>query len=215
MNETDIRRDLVDHARRMNDLGINQGRSGNVSARWDDGFLVTPSAISYDDMGPNDLVRVRWDGSTEGEHPPSTEWRLHRDIYRHCAEAAAIVHAHAMFATTLACLDRGVPAFHYMIAVAGGTDIRCAPYATFGSQEISDRALAALKGRRACLHAHHGMTVFSDSLPAALALAVEVETLAAMYWRALQIGEPAVLSDEEMNVVLEKFTHYGKGGPAR
>ncbi len=215
MNERDIRRDLVTHARRMNDLGVNQGRSGNLSVRWEDGFLVTPSAIAYDDMRPDDVVRVRLDGASEGDHAPSTEWRLHRDIYRHRADAAAIVHAHAMFATTLACLDRGIPAFHYMIAVASGTDIRCAPYATFGTQEISDRALTALDGRRACLHAHHGMTVLSDSLPAALALAVEVETLAAMYWRALQIGEPAVLSDEEMKIVLEKFTNYGQGGPAR
>jgi L-fuculose-phosphate aldolase len=215
MNEADVRDALVKHARRMNDLGINQGRSGNVSARWDDGFLVTPSAISYDDMRPSDVVRVRSDGAAEGDHAPSTEWRLHRDIYRHRADAAAIVHAHAMFATTLSCLGRDIPAFHYMIAVAGGTDIRCAPYATFGTQEISDQALTALDGRRACLHGHHGMTVFSDSISGALALAVEVETLAAMYWRALQIGEPAVLSAEEMKVVLEKFTHYGKDGPAR
>jgi L-fuculose-phosphate aldolase len=166
-------------------------------------------------MQPDDIVRLRWDGASEGHHAPSTEWRLHRDIYQHRADAGAIVHAHAMFATTLSCLGRGIPAFHYMIAMAGGSDIRCAPYATFGTQEISDRALTALDGRRACFHAHHGMTVFSDSLAAALALAVEVETLAAMYWRALQIGEPAVLSEKEMALVHEKLAHYGQGPVVR
>jgi L-fuculose-phosphate aldolase len=198
----------------MNAAGINQGTSGNVSARLDGGFLVTPTALSYDDMTGEDVVAVGWDGAARGRRAPSSEWRLHRDIYRARPEAGAIVHAHAMFATTLACLDRPIPAFHYMVAVAGGRDIRCAPYATFGTQELSDAAVAALEGRKACLQSHHGMIAFSESLDAAFALAVEVETLSAMYWRALQVGEPSILSDTEMADVLARFEDYRRLGRA-
>jgi L-fuculose-phosphate aldolase len=212
MKDLEERRALVDHARRMNAMGINQGMSGNLSVRTASGFLVTPSGLAYDTMLPEDMVEVEWDGVIAGRHPPSTEWRLHRDIYESRRDARAIVHAHAMFATTLSCFDRDIPPFHYMVAVAGGATIRCAPYATFGTQELSDRAVQALEGRKACLLSHHGMIAFSDSLPRALALAVEVETLAAMYWRALQIGEPTILPDAEMELVLEKFATYGKGG---
>ena len=150
------------------------------------------------------------DGEARGSLLPSSEWRFHRDIYVARADAHAIVHTHAPFATSLACLHRGIPPFHYMVAVAGGNDIRCAPYATFGTQELSDHALAALAGRDACLLANHGMIALGASLAKALALAVEVETLAEMYWRALQIGEPVLLSDAEMDVVLEKFRTYGQ-----
>ncbi len=142
---------------------------------------------------------------------PSTEWRLHRDIYASYPDAHAIVHAHAMFATTLSCLDRKIPAFHYMVAVAGGLDIRCASYATFGTQELSLAVVEALAGRKACLMSHHGMIAFSDTLASALALAIEVETLSAMYWRALQLGEPTLLPEAEMALVLEKFKSYGRG----
>ena len=150
------------------------------------------------------------DGEARGALLPSSEWRFHRDIYAARADAHAIVHTHAPFATSLACLHRGIPPFHYMVAVAGGTDIRCAPYATFGTQALSDHAVAALAGRRACLLANHGMIAVGASLERALALAVEVETLAEMYWRALQIGEPVLLPDAEMDVVLEKFATYGQ-----
>jgi L-fuculose-phosphate aldolase len=139
---------------------------------------------------------------------PSSEWRFHRDIYAVHPDVMAIVHAHSPFATTLACLDRGIPAFHYMIAVAGGDDIRCAPYSTFGTQQLSDDALRALDGRRACLLAHHGMIAVGDSLPSALALAIEVESLAEMYWRALQLGEPRILPASEMQEVLRRFADY-------
>jgi len=210
VNETELRQALVDHARRMNEAGINQGKTGNLSVRLADGFLVTPSAIAYDVMQPEDVVRMRWDGTYDGKRRPSTEWRLHRDIYVGRSDAKAIVHAHAMFATTLSCLDKEIPAFHYMVAAAGGSTIPCAPYATFGTQELSDRTVVALEGRKACLMSHHGMVAFSDALPAALALAVEVETLAAMYWRALQVGHPSVLPEEEMARVLAKFASYGK-----
>ena len=192
----------------MNALGINRGKSGNVSARIDGGFLVTPSALPYDETAPHDIVFVDDEGRASGSRVPSSEWRFHRDIYAARAEANAIVHTHSPFATTLACLDRAIPAFHYMIACAGGDDIRCAPYATFGTQALSDHAVRALSGRRACLLAHHGMIALGATLDAALALAVEVETLAEMYWRALAIGEPALLSADEMTTVVEKFDRY-------
>jgi L-fuculose-phosphate aldolase len=211
VNETEQRQALVEHGKQMNALGINQGKSGNLSVRLGDGFLVTPSAIAYESIQPEDIVKMRWDGTYDGKRRPSTEWRLHRDIYLQRKDANAIVHAHAMFATTLACLDREIPAFHYMVAVAGGSTIPCASYATFGSQELSDATVTALEGRKACLMSHHGMVAFSDVLPAALSLAVEVETLAAMYWRLLQIGPPTVLPADEMGRVLTKFATYGKG----
>jgi len=210
VNGADQRQELVEHGRRMNALGINQGKSGNLSVRLAKGFLVTPSAVPYEIMQPDDIVEMRWDGTYDGKRRPSTEWRLHRDIYLAREDARAIVHAHAMFATTLACLDQEIPAFHYMVAVAGGSTIPCAPYATFGTQELSDCTVAALTGRNACLMSHHGMIAFSDGLPSALSVAAEVETLSAMYWRALQLGAPAVLAEEEMVRVLGKFALYGK-----
>ena len=210
-NWLELRQSLIDHARRMNAAGINQGTSGNVSARAPDGFLITPSALAYESMKPEDVVAMSWDGAPRGGRSPSTEWRIHRDIYRARADAGAIVHAHAMFATTLSCLDRAIPSFHYMVAVAGGPDIRCAPYATFGTQALSDRALEALDGRKACLLSHHGMIAFSETLTDAFALAVEVETLSAMYWRTLQVGEPSLLPESEMRAVLAKFETYRAG----
>jgi L-fuculose-phosphate aldolase len=201
---------IVATAREMNALGINRGKSGNVSARIDTGFLVTTSALLYDETNPGDVVAVDFDGNATGRRKPSSEWRFHRDIYATRPEVRAIVHTHSPFATTLACLDRGIPSFHYMIAVAGGSDIRCAPYATFGTQALSDHALRALEGRRACLLSHHGMISTGASLKTALALAVEVEALAEMYWRALLIGEPQSLSQDEMRDVLEKFDSYSQ-----
>jgi L-fuculose-phosphate aldolase len=211
-----LREAVVATALAMNAHGINRGKSGNVSARVAggnfDGFLVTPSGIPYADTNPEDIVAVGLDGIAHGTRKPSSEWRFHRDIYRTRADVAAIVHTHAPFATTLACHGLGIPAFHYMVAVAGGRDIRCAPYATFGTQALSDRAVEGLRGRNACLLAHHGMIAVGASLAAALALAVEVETLAEMYWRARQLGEPPLLADEEMDVVLDKFRTYGQQG---
>ena len=203
-----LRLAVVRTARRMNALGINRGKSGNVSARIGGGFLVTPSALPYDETDAEDIVAVGEEGAARGRRKPSSEWRFHRDIYAARSDAAAIVHTHSPFATTLACLDEGIPAFHYMVAVAGGGDIRCAPYATFGTQQLSDFAVQALDGRKACLLAHHGMIAIGESLKSALALAVEVETLAEMYWRALQIGEPRVLDEAEMREVLARFAEY-------
>jgi len=215
MNELPLRKAIIATALAMNALGINRGKSGNVSARWKDGFLLTPSGLPYGESRPADIVFVGKNGNATGKRPPSSEWRFHYDIYRTRKDAQAVVHTHSSFATTLACLGMDVPAFHYMIAVAGGNSIRCAPYATFGTQELSDRALQALWNRKACLLANHGMIATGDSLKHALALAVEVEALCEQYWRALQIGKPAILSDSEMEVVLEKFKTYGKGTKAR
>jgi L-fuculose-phosphate aldolase len=211
-----LRRAVVATALAMNARGINRGKSGNVSARLQtrdfDGFLVTPTGLPYEDTAPDDIVAMTLDGQSAGSRLPSSEWRFHRDIYRMRREVKAIVHAHSPFATTLACHSRAIPAFHYMVAVAGGRDIRCAPYATFGTQVLSDQVLAAIDGRKACLLAHHGMIAVGASLLEALSLAVEVETLAEIYWRALSLGEPPVLPDAEMDVVLDKFKTYGQPG---
>ena len=215
--ERGLREAVIAATREMNALGINRGKSGNVSARWHkarfDGYLITPSGMPYASIAPADVVAMPIEGESNaarGRRRPSSEWRFHRDIYRARRDAAAIVHTHPPFATSLACLRRGIPAFHYMIAVAGGDDIRCAPYATFGTQALSDHAVAALEGRRACLLANHGMIAIGASLAAALALAVEVETLADMYWRARQLGEPVLLPASEMDVVVAKFRTYGQ-----
>lgn len=206
-----LRRTIVETCRQMNALGLNQGRAGNLSARVPEGLLVTPSGMAYDLMTPDDVVFMKMDGGVpEGQRKPSSEWRFHRDILAARAEVGAVLHSHAMFATTLACLRWDIPAFHYMVAVAGGDSIRCAPYATFGTQALSDHALDALAGRRACLLANHGMIALGASVRDALDLAVEVETLAAQYCRALQLGEPHILPAEEMATVLEKFKGYGR-----
>jgi L-fuculose-phosphate aldolase len=215
MSEIELRREIIGTALAMNACGLNRGKSGNVSSRIEGGFLITPSGLAYESMSPEDIVAMTLDGEPRGSLLPSSEWRFHRDIYASRADAGAIVHAHSPFATTLACLGRDIPAFHYMIAVAGGKDIRCAPYATFGTQELSDRALTALKERKACLLANHGMIAIGATLTTALALAVEVEALAEQYWRALQIGAPNLLSDAEMDVVLAKFESYGQQPTAR
>jgi L-fuculose-phosphate aldolase len=209
-----IREAVIATALAMSAAGINRGKSGNVSVRLRregfDGFLVTPSGLPYADTTSGDVVAMTLAGEPHGHRVPSSEWRFHRDIYANRSDALAIVHAHAPFATSLACLHRDIPPFHYMVAVAGGADIRCAPYATFGTQQLSDHAVAALEGRNACLLANHGMIALGASLAQALALAIEVETLAEMYSRALHIGEPRLLSDAEMAIVLEKFATYGQ-----
>ena len=210
MDEFALRELIIATALDMNELRLNRGKSGNISARIDKGFLVTPTGLAYESMQPIDIVAMTQDGKARGPRLPSSEWRFHRDIYAARREVGAIVHAHSPFATSIACLGRDIPPFHYMIAVAGGKDIRCAAYATFGTQQLSDHALRALEGRKACLLANHGMIAVGTSLSAALALAVEVEALAEQYWRALQIGTPNVLPDAEMEVVLAKFRTYGQ-----
>jgi L-fuculose-phosphate aldolase len=209
-----LRQEIIATALRMNALGINQGKSGNVSHRIPEGFLVTPTGMAYDTLVPEDIVPMGFDGSHRGSRLPSSEWRFHRDVLQARPEANAVIHTHSMFATTLACLGAEIPAFHYMVAVAGGDSIRCAPYATFGTEELSRYAVHALEDRTACLLANHGMIAVGATLKSALALAVEVETLAAMYWRALQVGEPQILDGAEMARVLEKFRTYGQQAPS-
>jgi L-fuculose-phosphate aldolase len=205
-----LREAMIATARRMNATGLNQGTSGNLSQRVEDGFLLTPTGMDYDSLEPEDIVLMRFDGDHEGRRRPSSEWRIHRDILAARPEVGAVLHAHSMFCTTLACLRRPIPSFHYMVTVAGGVDIRCAPYATFGTEELSRHAVTALEGRKACLLANHGMLALGRDLAGVFKLAVEVETLAAMYWRALQVGEPVLLDAAEMAVVLEKFKTYGQ-----
>jgi L-fuculose-phosphate aldolase len=204
-----LRERIVATARRMNALGINQGSSGNVSARVEGGFLVTPSGVPYDDLTPTDIAHVAMDGHASGHREPSSEWRFHRDIYRTRPEAGAVVHTHSAYATTFACLGRSIPAFHYEVAFAGGPDIRCAPYRPFGTQELSDVAVAALEGRKACLLGQHGVIALGTGLEDALRLADKIEALARLYWLALQVGEPPLLSDAEMAVMVERFRTYG------
>jgi len=194
----------------MNRLGINQGTSGNLGVRVAGGFLVTPTGVPAAALEPGLMVEMDFAGRFAGDVLPSSEWRFHRDILAERSDANAVVHCHAMFATTLAILGREIPPIHYMIAAAGGPNIRCAPYARYGTQELSDHALAALEGRKACLLANHGMIAIGPTLARALWLAVEVETLAAQYWRALQAGVPKLLSKTEIAAVVESFGGYGQ-----
>jgi L-fuculose-phosphate aldolase len=206
----ELREQLIETAVAMNASGINRGTSGNLSVRVDGGFLITPSGMNYSELAPEDIVAMNLKGEWRGSIKPSSEWRFHRDIYRQRADARAIVHAHPVFCTTLACQGRPIPAFHYMVAVAGGRDIRCAAYATFGTQELSDHVLSALTDRKACLMANHGLLCLEHDLRRALALATEIEQLAQIYHQCLAVGEPVILDDDEMETVLEKFKDYGK-----
>ncbi|WP_010313034.1 class II aldolase/adducin family protein [Synechococcus sp. CB0205] len=212
MSDLDLREQLVDCARRMQASGINQGTSGNLSVRIAGGMLITPSSLPYEQMQPSDLVALDLKGEplfipADGrpQRRPSSEWRLHADVLASRPEVQAVLHCHSIHATALACHGRDIPPFHYMTAVAGGHDIRCAPYATFGTQELSDGVVQALEGRLACLMAQHGQVALGPTLDKALALAVEVETLARIYLQALALGEPPLLSGEQMEQVRHQF----------
>jgi L-fuculose-phosphate aldolase len=206
----DLRDLLVCAARRMNAAGINQGTSGNLSLRVPGGFLVTPTSLPYERMEAQDLVALDFNGrpltgAPAAQRRPSSEWRLHADVLSRRPEVEAVVHCHSIRATALACHGRGIPSFHYMVAVAGGPDIRCAPYALFGTPALSRLAVRALDGRLACLLAHHGQVALGRSLDQALRIAIEVETLAAMYLEACRLGEPPLLAAVEMERVLEQM----------
>jgi L-fuculose-phosphate aldolase len=209
-DETAIRAKMVETCREMTRTGINQGTAGNLSVRCGAGFLVTPSSLPYDRMQPDDIVSMAFDGSYEGLRP-SSEWRFHRDILAHRDDIDVVLHCHSCHATSLACHDHGIPAFHYMVGVAGGHDIRCARYATFGTQALSDAALEALDGRLACLLGHHGQISLGKDMASALWLAIEVETLARMYLQARVIGEPPVLPREEIDRVCEQMRRMSYG----
>lgn len=211
MSSVELRLEVVFAARRLEPLGLSPGTSGNLSVRTRDGMLITPSAVPYEAMDPDDLVFMELDGvvrSAPAGRLPSTEWRMHAGILRERPDVTAIVHAHPPWATALSCLRRDIPPFHYMVAICGGRAIRCAGYATFGTQELADAALDALGARSACLLANHGIVTCGASVDAALELAIELEALAGQYGRALSIGEPELLTDEEMDVVTERFANY-------
>ncbi|MDX9841037.1 MAG: class II aldolase/adducin family protein [Desulfobulbus sp.] len=208
MSDQGLRAQLLATARAMNGCGLNQGTSGNLSVRSSAGFLITPSALAYDSCAADDLVWLDDAGTASGHRRPSSEWRMHRDLYRHYPDAGCILHAHSPHCTALACLERAIPPFHYMVAVAGGDTVPCARYATFGSQALSDAVVKALRDRRAALLAHHGMVCYAADLDNLLALAIEVESLARMYLLALAVAEPPLLSPAQMAEVLERFADY-------
>ena len=209
-----LREELVATARRMSDLGLTPGMSGNVSVRTPAGLLVTPSGMPYGELVPDDAVEVKRDGSARpGQRTPTSEWQLHRDILGARPDVQAIVHTHSLFCTTISCLRRDIPAIHYMVVLAGGDAIPCAEYATFGSAQLAQNAVSALRGGNACLLANHGMVALGSSLAHALRLAAEVETLASQYWHAAQLGTPHVLDGEELHKVRAQFAGYGQAKP--
>lgn len=214
MNENVLRAALLGTAREMVRSGLNAGTAGNASVRCTRGFLITPTGRPYEELSPDDMALVSMDGNWQGPFAPSSEWRIHRDIYLARPDTGAVLHAHSPFATALACQRRPIPPFHYMVARFGGSNVRCASYATFGTQALSDGAIAALEGRSACLLANHGMVVLGHDLRGTLAKAIEFETLCAQYWRTCQIGKPILLTGPEMEEVIARFQTYGRPQPA-
>jgi len=209
------RRGVVDTALAMSRCGLSPGRSGNVSARFEDSLLITPTGLAYDLITPADIVRVRLDGHIPpGQQAPSSELLFHLAVYRSRPDVGAIVHCHSMHATVLACARRPIPAFHYMVALAGGEDIPLVPYATFGSEELARHVAEGLARRNACLMANHGQIAVGANGIEALALAEEVEVLAEQYVKVLMLGTPHVLARDEMARVLERFAGYGRNGKA-
>jgi L-fuculose-phosphate aldolase len=211
LNHLALRQGIIDTCREMNASGLNQGTSGNVSHRIEGGMLITPTSLPYAEMQPEDVVEMSFDASYEGRRLPSSEWRFHRDILKNRPDVNVVLHTHSVFSTTLAVHEKGIPCFHYMVAVAGGTDIRCSPYACFGTQELSDYAIEALQDRQACILGHHGLIVLAKNFARALWLATEVEVLAKMYVHALAIGEPPRLTEAEMARVMEQMRRMSYG----
>ena len=211
VDERDLRRQVLQAVLRASASGINAGTSGNASARCGAAMVITPSAVRYDRMEPEDLVVVGLDGTVEGPGRPSSEWRFHAGIYQARAEVGAVMHLHSPAATAVACLRRDVPPFHYMVAAAGGPTIRCAPYATFGTAALAEATVRALDGRFACLLANHGQVALGATPDDALALATEVETLCDQYLRACAAGRPVLLSRHEMDEAVDRFQRYRAG----
>ena len=203
---------IIKYANMLNSEKLSTLRSGNVSLRYKNGFLITPSGVKYSLLKVDDIVFVSLDGKfDETKNKPSSEWRFHKDIYSSKNEANAIVHAHSTHATAVSAHNKDVPAFHYMVALAGGNDLKCAKYATFGTQELSDNIINALKNRKACLMSNHGQVAFGDNLEQAFELAQEVENICHQYINVIKIGKPKILSSSEMDVILEKVKNYKKG----
>lgn len=212
-DDAGLRLKLIEVCQALIPLGLTRGTAGNVSVRCGGGLLISPTGIPYDKLTPGLVVRLRMDGTYEGGVAPSSEWRFHRDILARRPELCAVVHTHSPHATAMAILGRNIPAIHYGIAAAGGGDIRCAPYALFGTQALSDAAVAALEGRRACLLGHHGAIACGRDLDGALALAVTVEELAQQYLLCRAVGEPPVLTDAQVAEALARYETYGQQAP--
>ena len=209
--EAELRRQIVAVMRAMADRGLNKGTSGNVSARFGGGLLVTPSGVPADALGEDQIVRLDQHGHSEaGSAKPSSEWRMHAGLYARRPDVGAVVHCHARHATILACAGRPIPPMHYMVAVGGRTSIPLAPYATFGSEALADSVADTLEGGYACLMANHGLIAVAPTLSRALAIAEEVEEQAAVYWGALAIGGPRLLDETQMAEVFERFRSYGQ-----
>lgn len=214
MTRDELGAGIVAVAQAIDLAGFCPSKSGNVSARTEAGFLITPSGLPYAQTLPDDLIELSLDGMVlSGARKPSSEWPFHAAIYRARPEAQAIVHTHSPRATALSCTRRGIPAFHYMIALCGGADIRCADYATFGTPELAENAVQALEGRKAVLLANHGVIALGASLAGAHQIVAEVENLAGQYLDILAAGlEPVILDAAEMARVSAKFAGYGKVG---
>ncbi len=209
MSLVNARQSLIATARQMEVLHLNHGATGNLSLRDREGYWITPSGIPATEMTAEDIVWMGFDGTIRGRREPSSEWIMHREILAAYPEHQAVLHAHAPNCTALACLERELPPFHYMIAIAGGDSVRCAPYHTFGTPALAQSAVTALKDRHACLLSHHGLITAADSLSVALSIAVEVESLCEIYFKALTVGEPPRLNAVQMAEALEKFRGYG------
>ncbi len=209
-DEGDLRERVVAAMRRLDTLGLNRGSTGNLSHRLGAGMLITPTGIGADDLRARDMVWLGDDGTLRGDWEPSSEWHFHRAIYRARPDLSAVVHTHSVNATALACLERGLPAFHYMVAVGGGDGIPCTAYHTFGTEALSRAVAEALRDRDACLLAHHGLVAGGASLAQAMKVAIEVEALCEIYLKALAVAAPTLLDGAQMTEVIEKFRTYGK-----
>ena len=217
MINLDQRNQIIEYSLKLNSTNLSPLRSGNISLRGieDDkeGYLITPSGKKYETLKPEDIVFMGLNDQQEknSENKPSSEWRFHRDIYANKKEAHAIVHAHSPHATAVSSHRKPIPSFHYMIALAGGDDIKCAEYATFGTEELSKNVIKALENRSACLMSNHGQVAFGKNLEDAFELAQEIENICHQYTIALKLGKPKILSFEEMKKVLDKAKNYKEG----
>ena len=218
MKNLNQRNQIIEYSLKLNSTNLSPLRSGNISLRGTendiDGYLITPSGKKYETLKPEDIVFMGLNDEEEknsSTNKPSSEWRFHRDIYRIKKEAHAIVHAHSPHATAVSSHGKAIPPFHYMIALAGGDDIKCAEYATFGTEELSKNVIKALENRSACLMSNHGQVAFGKNLEDAFELAREIENICHQYIIALRLGEPKILAFEEMKKVLDKAKNYKKG----
>ncbi|MEY4207622.1 MAG: hypothetical protein RLZZ20_774 [Pseudomonadota bacterium] len=205
-----LRQRIIEACHQMERSGLNRGTSGNVSCREGDHFLITPSGVPVPQLRSESIVAMGFKGEIIGEGKPSSEWHFHLDLLKNRPELNAIVHTHSPHATALACLREDLPAFHYMIAIAGGDSVRCAPYALFGTEALSAHAVNAMKDRKACLLANHGLIAAGRDLDEAMAVATEIESLCQQYLLARQTGQPVLLSSEEMLAVIDRFRSYGR-----